>query len=220
MVFNAIKEKFEQHRNEANAGPMKKYMKELFPFLGIKTPARNQLMRGIYNDTRILKQDFNPELVSLLWKQDEREYQYAALDYIGRMQKKLDIKDFTLMEELITTKSWWDTVDMLAANPIGKIATDHSEVIQDKIDGWNQSENIWLVRTSILFQLKFKERTDTQLLYRYISNNAESKEFFIRKVIGWALREYSKTNPDSVREFITKQPLSNLSVREASKYLY
>jgi 3-methyladenine DNA glycosylase AlkD len=219
LNIDLLKEKFESRRNIEQAGPMQKYMKDLFPFLGIKTPQRREVMKEFYQESGILKQDFQPGFVTMLWNEAEREYQYAALDYIERSLKKLQKHDLPLIEELITTKSWWDTVDMLAQKPVGKIAADHPEVIPEKIEEWSVSTNLWLRRTAILFQLKYKEKTNEELLYKFILRNNESKEFFIQKAIGWALREYSKTNPDSVRAFIASSRLANLSIREGSKYL-
>jgi len=210
---------FENNRNEQNAEPMKKYMKNLFPFLGIKTPERNKLTKLFYQQSGILKLDFQHDVVLELWQQPEREYQYAAIDYIGRSLKKLVKEDLPFFEKLITTKSWWDTVDMLEQKPVGTIAEKYPEVITESIDSWAISENLWLRRTALLFQLKYKGNTNEVLLYRYIESNAESKEFFIQKAIGWALREYSKTHPESVREFINSHSLAPLSIREGSKYL-
>lgn len=210
---------FEQNRNQEKAIPMEKYMKNYFPFLGIKTPERNQLMKQFYAESGILKEDFQPDFVRILWKKAEREYQYAALDYISKTLKKLDKDHLPLMEHLITTKSWWDTVDMLAQKPVGTIAAKFPEVIPETIEDYAYGKHLWLRRTAILFQLKYKERTDEALLYRYIQQNKDSKEFFIQKAIGWALREYSKTNPASVKAFIESTTLPNLSVREGSKYL-
>jgi 3-methyladenine DNA glycosylase AlkD len=214
-----LKSQFENHRNDLHAGPMKKYMRDLFPFLGIKKPERNVLLKQFYQQTGILKEPFQQDFVIRLWGQAEREYQYAALDYIEKSLKKLRKEELPLMESLITTKSWWDTVDAIAPKSVGTIAEVHLEVIQETIEEWAYGEHLWLRRAAILFQLKYKEQTDEALLYRYIEHNAESKEFFIQKAIGWVLREYSKTNPQSVKRFIETHPLSALSVREGSKYL-
>ena len=108
---------------------------------------------------------------------------------------------------------------MLASKPVGMIANSHPEVIKETIDDWAYGDHLWLRRSAILFQLKYKDQTNEELLYRYIEQNAESKEFFIQKVIGWVLREYSKLNPTSVKQFIETHSLSALSVREGSKYL-
>ncbi|WP_276245342.1 DNA alkylation repair protein [Virgibacillus profundi] len=210
---------FEENRCTENGIPMQKYMKNKFPFLGIKSPERREIMRIFYEESGILKRSFQKDFVLTLWEKEEREYQNAALDYIEKSMKKLGKKELPLMEELITTKSWWDTVDMLAQKPVGKIARDFPEVIPETIERWAYGDDLWLRRSSILFQLKYKEVTDEKLLYRYILKNAASKDFFIQKAIGWALREYSKTNPASVKQFIANHELPKLSIREGSKYL-
>jgi 3-methyladenine DNA glycosylase AlkD len=210
---------FEENRNEENAGPMKKYMKDHFPFLGIKKPQRSELEKQFFQETGLLKVDFNKEFIRELWEKEEREYQYTGLVYMEKSLKKLEKVDLPFMEELITTKSWWDTVDAIAPKPVGTIAEKYPEVIAETIDRWATDDNLWLRRAAILFQLKYKGQTNKELLYRYIKQNADSKEFFIQKAIGWALREYSKTNSASVKTFIEGTQLAPLSVREGSKYL-
>nr|WP_309099523.1 DNA alkylation repair protein [Fredinandcohnia onubensis] len=218
-VLNYLVTLFEKHSNPENAVPMQKYMKNHFPFLGIKTPLRRQLTRDFYKETGILKQDLNLELVTQLWMKDEREYQYTAQDYLVKSIKKINSSHLPFIEDLITTKSWWDTVDVLSPHLVGNIAKVTPNTIKEKIEGWAFGEHLWLKRSSILFQLKYKEETNETILYKYIKANANSKEFFIQKAIGWALREYSKTNPNSVRQFINETPLPKLSVREGSKYI-
>lgn len=220
MTVHLLVHLFEANRNKENAIPMQKYMKDHFPFLGIKTPKRRDLIREFFQESGILKENFQPDFIEALWGLEEREYQYAALDYIVRSIKKLDKQHLPLFEKLIMTKSWWDSVDVLAPKPIGKIAASFPEVIPKTIEGWAYCDHLWLNRAAILFQLKYKERTDDKLLYRYILQNKKSKEFFIQKAMGWALREYSKTNPTSVKNFIESNELPKLSVREGSKYLH
>jgi 3-methyladenine DNA glycosylase AlkD len=210
---------FEQNRNEEHAGPMKKYMKDHFSFLGIKSPRRTELEKLFFKESGILKEPINRNFVLNLWEREEREYQYAALSYILKSLKKLEKEDLGLIEQLITTKSWWDTVDILASHAVGVVASSIPEVIEETINGWAVDENLWLRRTAILFQLKYKQETNEEQLYQYILKNADSREFFIQKAIGWALREYSKTNADSVKQFIGTHQLAALSVREGSKYL-
>jgi 3-methyladenine DNA glycosylase AlkD len=216
--INQLIDLFEANRDQEKAIPMQKYMKDIFPFFGIKTPERNLLMKQFFAESNILKSAFQPDFVLALWSKEEREYQYAALNYIEKKLKKLQKIDLPLIEQLITTKSWWDTVDMLAQKPVGTIATQYPEVIPETIEGWAFGDHLWLRRSAILFQLKYKQKTDEKLLYRYIIQNANDSEFFIQKAIGWALREYSKTNPASVKRFILDHTLSNLSIREGSKY--
>jgi 3-methyladenine DNA glycosylase AlkD len=198
---------------------MKKYMKGHFPFLGIKKPQRSELEKQFFQETGLLKEPFNKEFIRELWEKEEREYQYTGLVYMEKSLKKLEKADLPFMEELITTKSWWDTVDAIAPKPVGTIAEKYPEVIAETINRWAIDDYLWLRRAAILFQLKYKGQTNAELLYRYIKQNADSKEFFIQKAIGWALREYSKTNPASVKEFIEGTKLAPLSVREGSKYL-
>lgn len=209
---------FEEHRNEENAGPMKKYMKDHFPFLGIKSPLRKELEKRFFKEAEILKEPFNKDFVEGLWEKDEREYHYTAITYMGKFSKKWPKDTIQFLERLITTKSWWDSVDSIAPM-VGEVVRRYPELIDETINQWSVDDNLWLRRSAILFQLKYKQQTNEELLYDYIVKNADSKEFFINKAIGWALREYSKTNPASVKAFIQGNQLAPLSVREGSKYL-
>ncbi|WP_264757827.1 DNA alkylation repair protein [Neobacillus dielmonensis] len=220
VTLDYLTQLFEANHNPANAEPMAKYMKNHFPFLGIKKPLRAQLEKQFFQETEILKQPFNRDFVWALWDKPEREYQYTALVYMEKMMNKLEKQDLPFMEQLITTKSWWDSVDAIAPKPVGAIAKKVPEVIHETIGKWAVHEDLWLRRAAILFQLKYKQDTNEELLYQYIKQNAASKEFFIQKAIGWALREYSKTNPSSVKQFIESSTLAPLSVREGSKYLH
>ncbi|RDU37410.1 DNA alkylation repair protein [Neobacillus piezotolerans] len=217
--ISKLKDLFEEHRSPENAVGMEKYMKNHFPFLGIKKPLRAELEKAFYVETGLDKEPFDERFVRMLWELPEREYQYTALGYLAKFNRKLGPETLWLAKDLITGKSWWDTVDALASNPVGVLAARSPEEIPFVIDKWAVSDHMWLRRTAILHQLKYKNETDEQRLYTYIRQNADSKEFFIQKAIGWALREYSKTNPDSVREFIQNSKLAALSRREGSKYL-
>ena len=181
MKIELLVHLFEANRNKENAIPMQKYMKNHFPFLGIKTPKRRELMKQFFQESGILKEGLQTNFIEALWKLEEREYQYAALDYIERSIKKLDKQHLPLFEKLITTKSWWDSVDALAPKPVGTIAASFPEIIPQTIEGWAYENHLWLNRAAILFQLKYKEKTDENLLYRYILQNNESKEFFHSK---------------------------------------
>jgi 3-methyladenine DNA glycosylase AlkD len=209
---------FEEHRNDDNAGPMRKYMKDHFPFLGIKSPLRKELEKQFFKETGILKEEFNKDFVVGLWEKDEREYQYTAITYTGKFIKKLPKDAIQFLERLITTKSWWDSVDSISPL-VGELARKYPELVEETINHWSVDDNYWLRRVAILFQLKYKQQTNEALLYDYMVKNADSKEFFIQKAIGWALREYSKTNSGSVRAFIEGNQLAPLSIREGSKYL-
>lgn len=209
---------FEENRNEERARQMSAYMRNLFPFLGIQTPKRRELSREFLKEAR-KKQAVDWEFVKRCWAKEEREYQYLALDYLKRMEKWLTAQDTVKLKELALDKSWWDTVDVID-KLIGNIALNHPK-INEKLLEWSVADNIWLRRIAINHQRGRKEKTDTQLLEKVIVNNLGQTEFFIQKAIGWALREYSKTDPEWVRRFIKKHEgkMAPLSIREASKYL-
>lgn len=213
-----IIETFKNNKNQENAIAMKKYLKDNFEFLGIKSPQRRELQKEYLKEISKDK-NINHQLVKYLWQQQEREFQLLAIDYLVKNKKKLKPEDITLIEEMITTKSWWDTVDTIAAHLVGELCKRYPNLIDEYIITWSISDNMWLRRTAILFQLKYKKDLDTNLLEKIIQNNNESKEFFINKAIGWILREYSKTNQQWVKDFIENNKLNSLSIREGSKYL-
>jgi len=205
-------------RDPQLAEGMAAYMKNQFPFLGIPKPLRTRLQKDFIKRAkrqgRIEWQD-----VYGLWDLPEREYQYVAMDYLVELREYLQPEDIHHLQSLIIMKSWWDTVDKLAAIPVGTLCLKHPELVKNYMLAWAGSDNLWLARTAILFQLKYKDKTDTKTLAAIIEKNCGSKEFFINKAIGWILREYSKTDPEWVRQFLQTHALAPLSVREASKYL-
>jgi 3-methyladenine DNA glycosylase AlkD len=194
------------------------WLKNRFLFLGISKPDRVQLEKEFIKAAK-KQQQINWETVFFLWDLPEREFQYAAIDYLLALQKKLAFNDINKVKTLITSKSWWDTADKLASNIVGQLCILNPQLVDSHILTWAESNNIWLARTAILYQLKYKNATDTEILHTIISRNLGSKEFFINKAIGWILREYSKTNKEWVKNFLDTHDLSSLSVREASKYL-
>ncbi len=210
---------FETNANPAEAGPMKKYMREQFEYLGIKTPQRRELLKAFFAEYGLPPVDELEALVLELWAMPYREYQYTALGFLDRRKKVLTADSLPLLEKLITTKSWWDTVDGLAANQVGHVLARFPESRDEVIGRWRREENFWLRRTTLLFQLRYKDQTDEALLFALIRENLEDKEFFIQKAIGWSLREYSKTNPEAVQQFVAKTELSGLANREALKWM-
>ncbi len=217
-MFEQIIQEFKDNANAENALPMAKYMKNRFPYLGLSRPARNQIQAEFLKKARKLP-ELNWEFVFRGWELPEREYQYLVLDYLNTCARLLRPEDITRMAVLISNKSWWDTVDLIAARLVGGLCLKYPGLRDDYILPWAADDNIWRARTAILFQLKYKQNTDTGLLAQIIGLNLNSPEFFINKAIGWILREYSKTNKEWVRDFIKKTPLQPLSVREGSKYL-
>lgn len=205
--------------DKEKARPMEKYMKNHFKFLGIKSPELNQLLKDFFKENGLPEPSIFKETVHELWQLPEREYQYAALRMIDKIKIDFEKEDIIFLEDLTTSKSWWDTVDHIAPNYIGMLFKKHPEMIKKYTTKWTASDNIWLQRTAVLFQLKYKQETDTEVLFDCIEKCMDSNEFFVRKAIGWALREYSKTNPDGVIQFVDNRSLSALSKREALKVL-
>jgi 3-methyladenine DNA glycosylase AlkD len=213
---NFIQAALEPLRNVTRAAPMSAYMREQFPFLGIAAPARVKAVKAAFQAQGLLKAPLNSSLVLELWALPEREYQYAACDYMHWRSQALGFEHLDLLEHCVTTKSWWDTVDSLD-QAAGEIALRHPEAVA-RLEVWSTFDNFWLRRFAIQHQLAYKAQTDQARLFRFILANAFDTEFFIRKSIGWALREYSYTDPEAVQRFVFEHPeLSNLSKREALK---
>lgn len=213
-----IIELFYNNRNQENAGPMSAYMRNLFPFLGIKSPDRKLLERDFLKEVKKEKK-IDWDFVDKCWQLEEREFQYLACDYLKTMSKFLVEDDLAKLKNLCESKSWWDSIDTLD-QIIGGINFPSSYIDQE-MEAWSKDENFWIRRVAIDHQRPRKTKTNTELLATIIENNLNQTEFFINKAIGWALREYSKTHPEWVRAFIEKNKgqMANLSIREASKYI-
>lgn len=212
---------FEAQKNDHQAFMMSRYMKDQFAFLGIRSPLRRELTRNILSCTNLAHLSAE-ELIPLarkLWQLPYREYQYLAMNLLDRKMKNAPASMIEPLEHLLVTKSWWDTVDMIASHHVGTLFLNHPELVKKHISAWMSSNNLWLQRTAILFQLSYKGKTDEALLYRNIDELSVSREFFIQKAIGWALREYAKTNPGSVNTFVAQANLAPLSRREALRRL-
>ncbi len=210
---------YQQHANPGNALIMKKYLKDHFEFLGIKTEERTRLNRAFFAEHGLPAYSELPDITDSLLEQPQREYHYFAITLVTRMKKFWNEGTWKLLEKLILTHSWWDTVDPLAANTCGQYFRKFPSLIQPVTAPWNQSDNMWLIRSSILFQLRYKEDTDQQLLFAYLEPHLDSNEFFIQKAIGWALRQYARVNPAAVRAFVQQHEMAPLSRREAQRGL-
>lgn len=219
MEIHKLTETLRKAEDKQKAAEMKRYMKERYTYFGIQQEKRKELSREFIDSTCKRAPDDRLEIVKDLWKKEEREFQYIAIDILNKHCKKGNKEDIKVYEQLIISKSWWDTVDMLAQKHLGAHFSRFPEQIKEYTDKWMLSENIWLQRSCILFQNKYKEKTDEALLFSFIRPLTSSKEFFIQKAIGWALREYSQTNPESVRDFVAKTPMAPLSVKEGTRKL-
>ena len=218
MDFNKLYEEMIQHKNEEQARQMSKYMLNKFEYIGIKTPERRKIFKNFFKEYKN-EEKIDWEFVNKCWENKYREFQYIAADYLKNMKDKLTRDDIPKLKQLILKKSWWDTIDNLDMT-IGALALKDSNVNKILLE-WSLDENIWLRRIAIDHQLLRKDKTNTELLSKILKNNLEQTEFFINKAIGWALRDYSKTNPEWVKNFIEKnrENMAKLSIKEASKYL-
>lgn len=210
---------FAPHADPVAAVPMKAYMRNQFEHLGIKSEPLGELSKQFYAAHGLPSLPDLETILADLWALPEREYQYLGIGLLRRFGPQLP-PDFTgALETLITTKSWWDTVDSIAADIVGGHFKYHPEARDAALGRWRKSGNFWLRRTCILFQLGYKKDTDFPLLCEIIRENLGSQEFFINKAIGWALRQYTRIDPEGVRQFVAETPLHPLSAREAVKWL-
>jgi len=210
---------FKLHEDPIQAAPMAKYMKGKFAYFGINSPTRKEISKPLLHRSVLPTIDDVPAISRELWNQPQRELQYFTLDLLQKYSRKSPNEWIDLYEELLTTKSWWDSVDGLAANQVGSHFQKYQELIEPYTEKWMVSTNMWLQRTCLIFQLRYKDQTDFELMKSFILPLVDEKEFFIRKAIGWALRQYGKFNPRDVADFVEHQPMSNLSKREALKLI-
>lgn len=211
---------YHENSQRENALAMAKYMKNRFPFFGIKATERRQLFKEVWkaNKEEVTK---NPREVAVaLYAKQQREFHYCAIEIlIKELKGKYIQQDIDLIEKLLTHNCWWDSVDTIAKNILGQYLLEFPETITATITTFSKSENIWLNRSAILFQLGYKEKTDFDLLKAICNQHKSSSEFFIQKAIGWTLREYAKTNPEAVKIFVADTNLQILSRKEALKNL-
>ncbi len=217
MWYDKIFIEVEKIKDEEQSRKMGAYMKNKFYFLGIPKPLLDRIIKPFLKESR--NYEFDWQFVQKCWEKDYREAQYIGIAYLEQNRKYLIDRDLDKLKNLIINKSWWETVDSIDSL-VGEIVLKYPSLELEMIS-WSLSENIWLRRVAIDYQQRFKEKTNKELLEKLIVNNLNNGEFFINKAIGWSLREYSKIDITWVKEFIQKYKdgLSNLSIKEASKYL-
>lgn len=219
-VLGRLTEVYPGAADPQKAPPMRAYMRDQFDFLGVPTPRRLLLDRQVLAGLEKPAEADLREVALACWRRPEREYQYFACGWLRKHAKRATPALLPTIRDLITTKSWWDTVDTLASDTLGPLVRSHPELLST-MDEWMRGDNMWVARSAILHQLTYKQGTDADRLFRYCLAQAGHPDFFIRKAIGWALRQYARTDPAAVREFLASNGdrLSPLSVREASKHL-
>ncbi len=210
---------FIKKSNSEIASKQKAYMRNKFDFFGLQFPIRRKIQRPFMLKANLPSKNNLSTIIKSLWLKSEREYQYFAQELTEKYAKQFDKKDIELFEFMIIHKSWWDTIDFIAVKLVGVYLKIYPEQIKPYIEKWLNSNNIWLQRTAILFQLNYKNELDTELLTYIINSLVGSNEFFINKAIGWILRQYSKTNPDWVINFVAQNQLSKLSRYEALRLI-
>ncbi|WP_091163613.1 DNA alkylation repair protein [Paenibacillus sp. 1_12] len=210
---------FKEQADAKAAMPMMKYMRDQFEFLGLPNPVRTGLTKPWVKKFDGLTEAQLIQVVEELWSLPEREYQYAALSLLEKYKKNSSAGHIDLLEKMIISKSWWDTVDTIASHLVGAFFLRYPELISPYTERWIQSDNMWLQRSALLYQLTYKKQTDQERLFSYILLCKDSDEFFIRKAIGWTLRELSKSDEQAVIKFLQQHKLSPLSHREALKVI-
>ncbi len=210
---------FAQEGNIKIAKQQSAYMKNKFAFFGIKSPTRKEIQRPFLEKKNLPEKGEGFNIVENLWMEPQRELHYFAMELMYRYRKEFEKEDLHFIEELILQNSWWDSIDFIAPKILGEYFLRFPKERKHAVDRWILSDNIWLQRSAILFQLKYKDSLDKDLLTYVIDQLKDEKEFFIRKAIGWVLREYSKVNPVWVKEFVLSNELQPLSEKEALKYI-
>jgi len=212
-----LRSELKQAADPSRAPQMQRYMKSAMPYHGVPGPLLRLVLRKVFADLDFQDADSWSKTVLYIWHNARfREERYAAIALCEWKKAKAfqTLETLPIYEEMIVTGAWWDVVDVLASRCVGLLLSRYPKPV-----GKSQSEDMWKRRTSIICQLGFKEKTDLKLLYACIEPSLGSKEFFLRKAIGWALRQYAWTNPDEVRRYVRthEHELSPLSKREALK---
>lgn len=203
------------------ARQMAAYMKTDMPFYGVKKSQRKPILRRLVTVFPPADGSDYGQKVACLWEQPHREEKYLAIGYARHFREHVTPAQLDLYRRMIVEGAWWDFVDEIAAHLIGSLLRENPREIRPVLEEWIDEDNLWLRRTALLSQLRLKEDTDAAVLFDFCRRRADDKDFFIRKAIGWALRNYAKTAPDAVRDFVDEEAgrLSGLSRREAAKHL-
>ncbi len=215
--ISPIAKQFTELADAEKAKWMGAYMLNQFMFFGLQTPERRKLCKEHYRQYPVKDLKELEAIVKECFQLEQREFQYFGVELFSFHKKLWKPSSVKMMEYCLLQKSWWDSVDHIASEWLGLYFKLFPEQIEPVTAKWNHSKNRWLQRSSIMFQKAYKKNTDTALLSKYILNCKHSKEFFIQKAIGWALREYSKTDPKWVKTFVKQNKLAALSEREALK---
>jgi 3-methyladenine DNA glycosylase AlkD len=209
---------FNQHSNRENALQMKAYLRNQFEFFGLKAPLRRELTKNVIKNWRSYSFQEAIEIAKKLLRMQEREFHYASIELLSKYKKDWDHQLLAMMTYYTRHNAWWDTIDSASSKLLEPYFSKSGPNLQ-LLAKWNASSNFWQVRLSIIWQLHQKENTNPEILLNAILPHLQSKEFFIQKAIGWALRAYAKYNPEWVINITENYTLPALSKREALKHL-
>lgn len=216
--FQSLEKAIQEKSNPENAEKMHQYLRNQFPFYGLKTEERRAVLKTIWKEN-LEEVTKNPRAIALeLYGKEQREFHYCSIEIlIKQLKGNYKKEDIQLIEKMLTTNSWWDSVDTIAKNILGAYLSEFPLETENVIDRFSNSNNMWLNRSALIFQLGYKHKTNFEILKSTCNKHKISNEFFIQKAIGWALREFSKTNPEAVRNFVFNTDLKPLSSKEALK---
>ncbi|MBF8192503.1 DNA alkylation repair protein [Nonomuraea sp. K274] len=218
----AVRLALQEASEPGKAEAMRAYMKSAMPFLGVQAAPRRKALKRVFTGHRLETAPEWRRAVLSLWREAEyREERYAAVELSGfpYYREFQTLYTVPMYEEMIVSGAWWDLVDELATHRIGGLLAAYPDSMRALMLEWAHDDDLWKRRTAILCQNRFKTRTDTALLYACIEPSLSDNDFFARKAIGWALREYAKTNPGDVVRYVKAKGISGLSRREALKNL-
>ena len=216
-----VAEALSRAANPEKAAGMQAYMKTDMPFYGVQKPARTPILRQLVHDFPPADRDGYQALVLALWNLPHREEKYLALGVAQHFRSFVDTVSLPLYRRLIVEGAWWDFVDEVATHLIRDLVMNHPNEAWPEVDTWIEDPDMWLRRSAIICQVGARGKTDAERLFAFSGARLEEKEFFIRKAIGWALRDYARTDPEAVAGFVTtnRDRLSGLSFREATKHI-
>ncbi|GIH98772.1 DNA alkylation repair protein [Planobispora takensis] len=220
-LLKAVRLALAEAADPAKAPAMQAYMKSSMPFLGVHATTRRTLLRRVFAEHPLESAPEWRRAVLALWREAEyREERYAAITLTAfPLHWGQTLYTLPIYEEMVVSGAWWDFVDEVAIQRVGALLRRFPDTMRPLMLEWAHSDDLWKRRTSIICQNKFKADTDTGLLYACIEPSLSDTAFFARKAIGWALREYAKTNPQEVVRYVTHKGISGLSRREALKNL-
>lgn len=208
-----------ENNSSSDASAMQAYMKNKFPFFGIKKPLRAELQKKYYEEAGIPGAGNFREVACILWDQPQREAHYLAMDVLYRNRRHLIEEDIFMLEEFMRTNAWWDSIDFISPKLAQYWMLKYPSKKEETLFKWNADKDFWVRRASLIAQLHLNKNIDCGLQFRLIVPQLQDKEFFIRKAIGWSLREMAKSYPELVIDFVNQHDMSPLSKKEALKHL-